>query len=291
MTLENAASPRTLLSGLAVGESARWHAGRLWLANWGTQQVIAVDPYGKAEVMATVPTTVPFSIDWLPDGRLLAVSGREARLLVQEPAHTSEWATLADLRPLASGFNELVVDDRGNIYVNGSDYNFGQGGAYVPGIIALVTPDGGVRQVTDNIAFPNGMAVTPDNQTLIIAESYACQLTAFDIAPDGSLANRRVWAPTPEDHPDGICIDADGAVWYADVGNKRCVRVSEGGKVLNQIDLPDACFSCMLGGDDGRTLFMLIATWPGAEHMADLFQSKTGQVLAAPVEAPHAGYP
>jgi sugar lactone lactonase YvrE len=280
---------RTLLTGLNVGESARWHAGRLWLANWGTGQIIAVDSDGTSEVVATLAPTIPLSIDWLPDGRLLAVSGREARLLRQEPDGT--WATHADLSGLASGFNEIVLDGRGNIYVNGSDYNFGRGGAYVPGIIALVTPDGTVGQVADNIAFPNGMAVTPDNSTLIIGESYASCLTAFDIAPDGSLLNRRVWASTRDDHPDGICIDTDGAVWYAEVGNKRCVRVHEGGEVLNQIDLPDACFACMLGGPDGKTLFMLTAAWRGVEHMAELFQSQTGQVLSAAAPAPHAGYP
>jgi sugar lactone lactonase YvrE len=279
-----------LLSGLTVGESARWHAGRLWLANWGTQQIVAVDQQGNAEVMATVPTSVPFSIDWLTDGRLMTISGREARLLIQEQP-TGAWATHTDLSALASTWNEIVVDGRGNIYVNGSNYNFGRGGDYAPGIIARITPDGKATQVADNIAFPNGMAITPDNKTLIIGESYASRLTAFDIAPDGSLLNRRVWADTPDDHPDGICLDEEGAVWYADVGNHRCVRVREGGEVLNQVDLPDGCFACMLGGDDGKTLFILTATWRGMERMQELFQSQTGRVFTARAEKPHAGYP
>ena len=179
--------PRVLLSGLVVGESPRWHEGRLWFSNWGAQEIVAVDVDGRSEVMARVPTTVPFCIDWLPDGRLLVVSGPEARLLRREP--DGSLVTHADLGSLARTWNEIVVDGRGHIYVNGSDFDFRGGGEFVPGVIALVTPDGTVRQVADDIAFPNGMVVTPDNETLIVAESFAGRLTAFDIAGDGGLAN------------------------------------------------------------------------------------------------------
>ena len=150
---------QTLMNGLVVGESPRWHAGRLWFSNWGAQEIIAVDVNGRSEVMVRVPTTVPFSIDWLPDGRLLVVSGPEARLLRQEPDRSL--ATHADLSGLAKGWNEIVVDGRGNTYVNGGDYKFGPGEPFVPGVVALVTPDGSVRQVADDIHFPNGMVVTP----------------------------------------------------------------------------------------------------------------------------------
>lgn len=289
VTTNHDSAPRLLLSGLSVGESPRWHAGRLWLCNWGTHQILAVDSSGNAEVMATAPTTVPFSIDWLPDGQLLVISGPEAKLLRQTP--DGSLVAHADLRNLALEFNEIVIDGRGNIYVNGSDYEFGRGGTFVPGIVALITPDGKVHQVAANIAFPNGMAVTPANSTLIVAESYACRLTAFDIDADGTLSNRRIWAETRGDHPDGICLDAEGAAWYADVGNKRCVRVRQGGEVLDEIHLPDGCFACMLGGDDGKTLFMLVAAWPGAERMAEMFASRTGRIFTAAAPAPHAGWP
>ena len=125
-----------------------------------------------------------------------------------------------------------------------------------PGVIALVTPEGGVRQVANGIEFPNGMAVTPDNSTLIIAESHGKRLTAFTIADDGSLSNRRVWAAL-HGYPDGICTDADGAIWYADVPNKCCVRVCEGGAVVAKVNLELGCFACMLGGRERRTLFLV----------------------------------
>ncbi len=268
--------PRTLLTGLGFGESPRWHGGRLWFCNWGFGEVMALGLDGTSEVMARIPTTIPFSIDWLPDGRLLVVSGQEALLLCQEP--DGSLVTHADLTGLDSVFNEIVVDGRGNAYVNG-------------GTIALVTPGGSARQVADGIEFGNGMAVTPDNATLIVAESHGNRLTAFDIAADGGLSGRRVWADLGRGVPDGICTDADGAVWYADVPNKRCVRVREGGEVLQTIDLDRGGFACMLGGADGRTLFMVAAEWRGMEQAAEVMKERTGQVLAAPAPAPGAGWP
>jgi sugar lactone lactonase YvrE len=266
--------PTILLTGLAIGESPRWHDGRLWLANWGTQEVVAVDLDGNHEVVAHVPTTIPYSIDWLPDGRLLAVSGPEALLLRQEP--DGSLVTHADLSGLDSTFNELVVDGRGNAYVNG-------------GIVVLVTPDGAAGQVADGLAFGNGMAVTPDDATLIVAESHGNRLTAFDVQGDGGLSNRRVWAELGDGVPDGICIDAEGAVWYADVPNKRCVRVREGGEVLQTVEADRGCFACMLGGPDGKTLFILAAEWHGPAKMFD--GPPSGQVLIAEAPAPHAGRP
>ena len=278
----------TLLNGLAFGESPRWHQNRLWFCHWGMQEVVAVDLEGKSEVMVRVPTTIPFSIDWLPDGRLLVVSGSERLLLRGETDGTL--VIHADLRGLsAKGWNEIVVDGRGNAYVNGAGFNLMAGEKFVPGIIALVTPDGSARQVADGIAFPNGMAVTPDNQTLIIAESYGRKLTAFDIAADGSLSKRRVWADLGDGVPDGICIDADGAVWYADVPNRRCVRVREGGEVLQTINLDRGCFACMLGGPDKKTMFLMAAEWRGVEKMAG--GARTGQVLTVRAPARGVGWP
>jgi len=283
-------SVHLLLSGLVIGESPRWHEGRLWFSNWGAQEIIAIDVEGNSEVVTSVPTTIPFSIDWLPDGRLLVVSGPEALLLRREP--DGSLVIHADLSSLARGWNEIVVDGRGNAYVNGSNFDFLGGGEFTPGIIALVTPDGSVRQVADGIAFPNGMTVTPDNSTLIVAESFASRLTAFDIASDGSLSNRRVWAELGQGG-DGICLDEEGAVWCSATkdGKPTCVRVREGGQVLQTIELDHSCFACMLGGEDGKTLFMMVAEWRGTENMDVLLHSRTGQVLTAPAPSPHAGWP
>jgi sugar lactone lactonase YvrE len=153
----------------------------------------------------------------------------------------------------------------------------------------LVTPDGTVRPVAHGIAFPNGMAITPDNRTLIVADSWARALLAYDIAADGGLSPAQTWAALGDGAPDGICIDAEGAVWYADVPNRRCVRVREGGEVLRQVQFDRGCFACMLGGPDGKTLYVTAAEWRGFEHMFD--EARTGQVLAAAAPAPKAGWP
>jgi sugar lactone lactonase YvrE len=276
-----------LLTGLGFGESPRWHEDRLWFCNWGTQEVVAVDLDGKSEVIVRVPTTIPFSIDWLPDGRLLIVSGSEGLLLRRES--DGSLATHADLSGLCGGCNEIAVDGRDNAYVNGGGFDLTAGEKFAPGIIALVTRDGSVRQVADGIAFPNGMAVTPDNATLIIAESYGKRLTAFDIAADGSLSNRRVWADLGSGVPDGICIDVDNAVWYGDVPNKRCVRVREGGEVLQTINLDRGCFACMLGGADRKTLLLMAAEWHGLAKMTD--GARTGQILTVKAPASGVGWP
>jgi sugar lactone lactonase YvrE len=276
--------PRVFLDGLAYVESPRWHDGRLWFAHWGTDEIIAVDLDGNSEVVAHGPGGLGWSIDWLPDGRLL-VTG--PGLLRHEPDGSA--VPHAGLGDLAPDWNELVVDGRGNVYANGG--LFGPPDAGPSGIIALVTPDGGVHRVADGLAFPNGMAITPDNRTLIVAESWAEGLTSYDVAADGSLSGRRVWAATPGDHPDGICLDAEGAAWYADVGNRQCVRVREGGEVLDRIPLDRGAFACMLGGPDGRTLFMLAAEWRGFDQAERAIADRTGQVLVADAPAARAGWP
>ncbi len=282
---------QTLLTDLAFGESPRWHDGRLWFADWGAQEIIAVNLEGKSEVIVKVSfPSFPMCFDWLPDGQLLIVSSRNGLLLRMESG--GSLVTHADLSRLSEKghpWNEIVIDGRGNAYINNQGFDF-PGGEFAPGTIALLTPDGTTRQVADSIAFPNGMAVTPDNSTLIVAESYGNKLTAFDIEASGSLSNRRVWADTGKDHPDGICLDAEGALWYADVGSKHCVRVREGGEVLQTIELDRGCFACMLGGADRKTLFMVATEWKGAEeNMTD--GSRTGQILTVRAPAPHAGWP
>src|SRR5919206_3705576 len=267
---------RILMTGIALGESPRWHDGRLWFSDWGAHEVVAVDLEGKSEVIVRVPS-FPFCIDWLPDGRLLIVSARDRLLLRREP--DGSLVTHTDLSGL-SGYpwNDIVVDGRGNAYIGNIGFDF-PGGEFAPGILALVAPDGSARRVAEGVAFPNGIVVTPDNSTLILAESYSNRLTAFDIAADGGLSNRRAWADLGDGVPDGICLDAEGAVWYGDVPNKRCVRVREGGEVLQTIDLDRGCFACMLGGLDKRTLFIVAAAWGDAEGTAE--GARTGQLLTA----------
>ena len=275
-----------LMTGLAFPESPRWHEDRFWFSDWGAHEVIAVDLEGKSEVIVRVQS-LPMCIDFLPDGRLLIVSASDGLLLRREPG--GSLVTHADLSGLADHpWNDIVVDGRGNAYVNNIGFDF-PGGEFTPGIVALVSPDGSVRQVAEGVAFPNGMVVTPDNSTLIVAESYGNALTAFDIAADGSLSNRRLWAELDGGAPDGICLDAENAIWYADVPSKRCVRVREGGEVLETIDLDRGCFACMLGGADRRTLFLIANEWNGPASMTD--GPGAGQVLTAEAPAPGISWP
>jgi sugar lactone lactonase YvrE len=277
-----------LLTGLVIGESPRWHEDRLWFSHWGMEEIVAVDLEGNSEVVGHGQPGLGWSIDWLPDGRLL-VTGR--KLMRREP--DGSMVTHADLSAVADhGWNEIVVDGRDNIYVNGIGFRFGEE-EFQPGILALVTPDGSARLVADGLAFPNGMVVTPDNSTLIVSESFAGRLTAFDIAADGSLSNRRVWADGVG--PDGICIDAEGALWTGS-GANACVRVREGGEVLERVELDRTPFACMLGGPDGRTLFIMAQEWRGSDSVADNIARltkgpRTGQVLTATAPAAGAGWP
>jgi sugar lactone lactonase YvrE len=279
--------PKVLLTGLGIPESPRWHEGRLWFCNWIDRQVVAVGPDGKPEVMLTRdPDSHPmgYSIDWLPDGRLLVTGDKLRR---QEP--DGAMAVHAGHRA-----NEIVVDGRGNIYLNGADFNFVAGAPPKPGYIKLITPDGQLRQVAGDIQFPNGMVITPDNGTLIISESFAGTLTAFDIDADGSLSNRRIFAGGLA--PDGICLDAEGAVW-ASTGFSMA-RVAEGGEVLQRVELPEnrAPFALMLGGPDRRTLFICTAEWRVADdHVVNLDRlangPRTGEILTLQVPVPGAGRP
>lgn len=281
---------KILLSGLGIPESPRWHEGRLWFCNWIDRQVVAADLDGTAEVMvARDPASHPmgYSIGWLPDGRLLTTG---ARLECQEPG--GSMVTIAE-QPA----NEIVVDTRGNAYLNGADFGdfAATGMPPPPGYIKIVTPDGRVRQVADGIQFPNGMAITGDGRTLIIAESMAGRLTAFDIEPDGGLSGRRVFADGLG--PDGITADAEGAVWTGS-GGSSVVRVAEGGTILQRVELAEnrAPFAVMLGGPDRRTLFVCTAEWHPTDGAAANLKRlstgpRTGEILALPVDVPGAGRP
>jgi sugar lactone lactonase YvrE len=279
--------PKILLSGLGIPESPRWHDGRLWFCNWIDQQVVAVGVDGKPQVMAPGPgpsQPMGWSIEWLPDGRLLMTGDKLRR---REPDGSM---TILAEQPA----NEIVVDGQGNIYINGADFNFRGGDAPKPGWIKLITPDGELRQVAEDIQFPNGMVITPDNRTLIIAESFAGRLSAFDIDADGGLSNRRVFADGLG--PDGICLDVEGAIWVGTAGYSP-VRVAEGGEILQRVELRQnrAPFALMLGGPDRQTLFIMTVEWRPADGFTNLKRlaegPRTGEILTLPVRVPGTGHP
>jgi sugar lactone lactonase YvrE len=283
--------PRVLLDGLAMPESPRWHNGRLWFSNWGADEIVAVDLNGNSEVVCPGPAGAGWAVNWLPDDRML-ITGSE--LIRVEPDGTRvRHADLGHLSP--HGWSEMTIDGRGNVYVNTINFDFADFDVVLTsgqalGKIALVTPGGEVREVADEIAFPNGMVITPDNKTLIVAESFAARLTAFDIAGDGTLSRRRVWADGVG--PDGICLDADGCIWASSSSmTNDCARIREGGEVLETIELDRPCFAAMLGGPNRQTLFMLTAQWRGTEGVEDVISDRTGQILVADAPAPGIGWP
>src|SRR3954462_9893831 len=285
---------RTIKTGLVMGGAPRWHAERLWVSDWGAGEVLAMDTDGSSSEVVARVEGMPFCFDFLPDGRLLVVDGQAGRLVCGESVYS-------DLTAFAPPpWNDIVVDGRGNAYVGCTGFDF-PGGEFAPGSIALVAPDGALREVADGVAFPNGVAVTPDDATLILAESYGNRLSAWDIAADGSLSGRRVWADLGDGVPDGICIDAEGAGWDAGVPNRRCVRVREGGDVLATVELDRGCFACMLGGPDGTTLFVVASEWRGPSDIASeagpgvvvavAAAAGRGGAVAADAPAPQAGRP
>jgi sugar lactone lactonase YvrE len=276
---------RPLLGGRGLLESPRWHAGRLYVSDWSAGEVLAVDMAGRSEVVARV-RSLPLCTGWLPDGRLVIASSADGQLLRREADGTlGLHATLGQ-----PGWNDVVADGRGNVYVNRPGFDPMAGEDFKPGSVSLVTPDGAVRHVADDIAFPNGMAVTADNATLIVADSYRHELVAFDIAADGTLAGRRTWASLGTAAPDGICVDAERAVWYAEVPGRRCVRVAEGGAELDVVPLDRGGFACALGGPGGTTLFIAAAQWQGMTTVPPVTPG-SGQLLAVEVPVPGAGWP
>lgn len=288
------AQPRVVLEGLAIGESPRWHNGRLWFCHWMSGEITSLSANGTPAIHARLPVDLPFSIDWLPDGRLLAAAGPKRTILRADRGPVGvgvldRWAIHADLSGLThAAVNELVVDAHGRAYVNGIGFDMMAGEAPGPGFVALVDTDGASRRVAEGLAFPNGMAIADDGATLLVAESHGRRITAFPIGEDGSLGTARTWAELGDGTPDGICLDAEGALWYADVPNRRCLRIREDGDVLDSIELDRGAFACMLGGADGRTLFITAAEW---DDVTGLNGGLTGQVLAVPVAVPHAGRP
>ncbi|WP_461024286.1 SMP-30/gluconolactonase/LRE family protein [Thalassiella azotivora] len=258
-----------------MGESPRWHEGRLWLCDWLAGEVLALDAAGGREVVARCEG-LPFSIDWLPDGDLVMTTPQGVVRGADSPSGPRPYGAAG--QPL----NEIVVDAAGRVWVDMPGAAPGEEPR--PGFVGVVLPDGTFRRAAEDVWFPNGMVVLGDD-TLVVAESHADRLTAWTIDGSGALVDRRVWAQLPDGAaPDGLCADAQGAVWYASVPGQRCVRVAPGGEVLATVEADRGCFSCALGGDDGRTLFVVANRWDGG-GAAD------GVVLTERVEVGRGGRP
>ena len=279
------AQTKVLLDGLVFPEGPRWRDGVLWFSDMHAGRVMSVDVAGRSEVIVEVPNC-PSGLGWLPDGRLLIVSMNDRKLLRLDPGGLSEVADLSDIATFHC--NDMVVDAQGRAYVGNFGFDFAAGEPLVPAALALVTPDGAVRVAASDLEFPNGTVITPDGKTLIVGESFGGRLTAFDILPDGMLANRRVWAQLEGAVPDGICLDAEGAIWVASPLSSEVLRVREGGAVARRIAVETQAIACMLGGADRRTLFILTA---GSVDPERAKKEKRGRIEAIEVDVAGAGYP
>lgn len=277
---------KVLADGFGFVEGPRWRDGLLWFSDMGTKQVLTVDLDGTVEEVVVVDAR-PSGLGWLPDGRLLVVSMNDRRVLRLED--DGELVEHADLSSLASApCNDMVVDGRGNAYVGNPGYDMRNPPTPLPPAeVVLVRADGSAEVVDREVVFPNGPVVTPDGRTLIVAETMGRKLTAFDIADDGTLSNRRTFADLPGRAPDGIALDAEGAVWFADAMGDACVRVREGGEITDVIDTGRGCFACALGGPDRRTLFLLT----GEGFSGEAMRKRTGAIETVEVDVPGAGWP
>ncbi|WP_448627781.1 SMP-30/gluconolactonase/LRE family protein [Geodermatophilus sp. URMC 64] len=294
-------SLRTLFTGGSYFEGPRWHEGAWWVSDFYTHRVTRITPDGESTVVTEVEQQ-PSGLGWLPDGSMVIVSMKDRRLL---RLADGELSTLADLSEHCGGhLNDCVVDDAGHVFVGDFGFDLMGGGAIVPTTLKRVDPDGTVTVVAEDLHFPNGAVITPDG-TLIVGETWGNRFSAFDVAPDGSLGNRRVWAefgPLPTGSsieelapqivvgPDGCTLDAEGHVWVADGFHGRVVRVAPGGRIVDEVAGPDGMgvFACMLGGDDGRTLLVCAAP-DFFEHTRSV--AREAVLVTTEVEVPHAGRP
>lgn len=274
-----------LLDGLSFGEGPRWRDDRLYFSDFYVHQVRTVDERGKTETIVEVPGQ-PSGLGWRPDGTMLIVSMTDRRLMRFAGGRLG---VEAELGAIATGLcNDMIVDATGRAYVGNFGFDRHAGEAPRPAVLARVDPDGSVHAAASELMFPNGSVVTPDGRTMIVAETFAKRLTAFDLADDGTLSNRRVWAETPTCNPDGICLDAEGAIWVTGAFTHHMIRVFEGGRVTHDLDLGErAAYACMLGGKDRRTLFVITNSGSGPAIAA----KKDGRIETVRVDVPGAGLP
>lgn len=283
--MDEAGKVEVLLEGLKFPEAPRWRDGKLWFSDFYAHRVATVDLDGRAETIVEVPQR-PSGLGWTPSGELLIVSMLDRRLLRFDGARLH---LVAELSSVATGpCNDMVVDAAGRAYVGNFGYDRHNGEAPRNACIARVDPDGRVARAADDLVFPNGAVITPDGRTLIVGETFANRLTAFDVGADGALTRRRVFAEMDGVFPDGICLDAEGAVWVTNPRGDRVVRVFEGGRIAETIPTGErGSYACMLGGADRRTLFILTNSGSGPAMAA----KSDGRIEMVRVGVPGAGLP
>jgi sugar lactone lactonase YvrE len=292
---------KTLISGLSFTECPRWHGGRLYFSDFYTRRVFAVALDGTKEIIAEVPGQ-PSGLGFLPDGRMLIVSMRDRKIMLREPdASLVEYADLSHLAPWY--LNDMLVDYQGRAWVGNFGFDLMGGAEVTTTNLICVDPDGCAKVAAGGLGFPNGMVLTPNGETLIVAETTMNRLTAFELA-SGVLGRKWTWAafggpPASTNFaelfnqvdvaPDGICLDAEGAIWVADAKNGRCIRVAEGGDILEELKIDGlGAFACMLGGTDGRTLFVCVAP---TFHEAEASANHRAAIWMTNVDVPRAGLP
>lgn len=284
----------TLMKGLTFGEGPRWHENKFYFSDFYSHKVYSLDLSGKHEVIVEIPNQ-PSGLGWTPDGTMLIVSMKDRKLMSFKDGQLTERADLTEL----SGFhcNDMVVDIDGNAFIGNFGFNTYDGEEIKPTNLILVRPGEEPVLAADNLFFPNGTVITPDNKTLIVGETYAARLTAFDKSEDGSLSNRRIWADLKVNAeegtvplPDGMCIDEEGAIWVASPSTAEVIRVHEGGMISERIPVQTNAFACMLGGEDRRTLFICTSNGSGVDPEAAL-REKSGKIEITQVDVPGCGKP
>lgn len=278
-----------VLDGLKFPEGPRWHDGRLWFSDMHAHRVMTLSPNGQTSVVIEVPGQ-PSGLGFLPDGRLLVVSMVDRKLMVLDPG--AGLREVADLSTLAAWHtNDMVVDAQGRAYIGNFGFDLTAGVEHFKSAnLILVQPNGVTTEVADDLGFPNGAVITPDGKTLIVGETFARKLTAFDMAEDGTLSNRRLWADTKPANPDGICLDAEGGIWVASPTTREFVRILEGGTVTDRVACAEgrSAYACMLGGDDRRTLYLCTSSGDENDRAAGRSQ---GWIESVHVAVPGAGWP
>ena len=276
----------TLVSGLCFGEGPRWHNGRLYFSDMHGNTVYAADTSGELETIVRLEDDEPSGLGWLPDGRMLIVSMRNRKLLVLDGNELSEFADLSGIATYHC--NDMVTDLKGRSYVGNFGYDLHNDAEFQKAELILVHPDGKTALAADDLAFPNGTVITPDEKTLIVGESFGARLTAFDIQPDGTLLNRREWAKIDGAVPDGICLDEAGGIWVASPVSNEVLRIIEGGEVTDRVKIENQAYACMLGGQDGKTLFIMTSR---ASHPVQCKKEKSAAVEFVTVKHAGAGLP
>ncbi|MBT5699834.1 MAG: hypothetical protein HOI67_00130 [Gammaproteobacteria bacterium] len=276
----------TLVDGLCFGEGPRWHLGRLYFSDMHGNTVYAVDTSGNLEAIVKLDDDEPSGLGWLPDGRMLIVSMRNRKLLVLDSGVLAEFADLSGIATYHC--NDMVTDLKGRSYVGNFGYDLHSNAEFQKAALILVHPDGTTELAADGLSFPNGTVITPDGKTLIVGESFGARLTAFDISPDGSLTNRREWAKMDGAVPDGICLDDAGGIWVASPVSNEALRVIEGGEVTDRVKTENQAYACMLGGLDGKTLFIMTSR---SSHPDECKKEKSAAVEFVTVKHAGAGLP